>query len=332
MSFLNKLDSFIANSLGNIKLFYSKLLCGNNLKAGRNLRLKSSSRINIWNKDGAISIGDVFSMGYNSELYTWSGELKIGNFTSINDNCKLYGNISIGSNCLLASNIFISSGQHNFKHSPTLPIKIQDKLETIDKSITIEDDCWLGFGVVIMPGIYVGKGAIIGANAVVTKDVFPYTVNGGAPCREIGKRIDFANSFLEINSNNPAHWPFFYRGCDYKQFENIETLTKGIQVIDEISVFLLKKTNANRIKITGCCENPIEFEIFLNKELYVETEISRGNFELKLDFINGNFHRSSRFTELSNDIKSRFNVIEVKVGGRSLKEKYKWEVTSIGMI
>ena len=51
--------------------------------------------------------------------------------------------------------------------------------------IVIKNDAWLGTGVVILPNITIGEGAIIGANSVVTKDVEPYTIVGGIPAREI---------------------------------------------------------------------------------------------------------------------------------------------------
>ncbi len=56
--------------------------------------------------------------------------------------------------------------------------------------IVIGNDVWIGFEAVIMAGVHVGDGAIIAARAVVTKDVPPYTIVGGAPARPIRKRFD----------------------------------------------------------------------------------------------------------------------------------------------
>ena len=58
--------------------------------------------------------------------------------------------------------------------------------------IVIGNDVWIGFEAVIMAGVYIGDGAIIGARAVVTKDVPPYSIVGGVPAREIRKRFDAA--------------------------------------------------------------------------------------------------------------------------------------------
>lgn len=56
--------------------------------------------------------------------------------------------------------------------------------------IIIGNDVWIGYEAVIMAGVHIGDGAIIGARAVVTKDVPPYTIVGGTPAKEIRKRFD----------------------------------------------------------------------------------------------------------------------------------------------
>ena len=56
--------------------------------------------------------------------------------------------------------------------------------------ITVGNDVWIGFESVILSGVTIGDGAIIGARAVVTKDVPPYTIVGGVPARPIRKRFD----------------------------------------------------------------------------------------------------------------------------------------------
>src|SRR5690606_34153345 len=59
----------------------------------------------------------------------------------------------------------------------------------MDKPVTIGNDVWIGHGAVIMPGITIGDGAVIAANAVVTKDVPPYIVVGGVPARALRPRF-----------------------------------------------------------------------------------------------------------------------------------------------
>lgn len=56
--------------------------------------------------------------------------------------------------------------------------------------IVIGNDVWIGYEAVIMAGVHIGSGAVIGARAVVTKDVAPYAIVGGVPAKEIRKRFD----------------------------------------------------------------------------------------------------------------------------------------------
>jgi acetyltransferase-like isoleucine patch superfamily enzyme len=54
-------------------------------------------------------------------------------------------------------------------------------------NVVIKDDAWIGAGAIILPGIEIGEGAVVGAGAVVTKSVPPYTIVAGCPAKEIGK-------------------------------------------------------------------------------------------------------------------------------------------------
>ena len=58
--------------------------------------------------------------------------------------------------------------------------------------MVIGNDVWIGYEAVIMPGVKIGDGAIVGTRSVVTKDVQPYTIVGGAPAKPIRKRFDGA--------------------------------------------------------------------------------------------------------------------------------------------
>lgn len=72
--------------------------------------------------------------------------------------------------------------------------------------IVIGNDVWIGFEAVIMAGVHIGNGAIIGARAVVTKDVAPYTIVGGVPARTIRKRFDDA-TISRLESLRWWDWP-----------------------------------------------------------------------------------------------------------------------------
>ena len=73
--------------------------------------------------------------------------------------------------------------------------------------IVIGNDVWIGYEVVILAGVHIGDGAIIGARAVVTKDVAPYTIVGGVPAKEIHKRFD-EKTITQLREISWWDWPF----------------------------------------------------------------------------------------------------------------------------
>jgi acetyltransferase-like isoleucine patch superfamily enzyme len=111
--------------------------------------------------------------------------IEIGDGTSIHlyFHCGAASSIKIGKNVLIAGRVFITDHDHEFETSA--PLSKGSGLNT--EPVVIEDDVWIGEGAVILKGVTVGKRAVIGANAVVTKNVLPYTVVGGVPARLIRK-------------------------------------------------------------------------------------------------------------------------------------------------
>jgi lipopolysaccharide O-acetyltransferase len=92
----------------------------------------------------------------------------------------------------MASGIFISDHSHGSysgsdASSPLIP---PNERPLVSKEVFIDDDCWLGEKVAVLPGVTVGKGSIIGAGSVVTSDIPPYTIAVGIPARPV-KKYDF---------------------------------------------------------------------------------------------------------------------------------------------
>ena len=94
-------------------------------------------------------------------------------------------------------------------------------------NITIGNDVWIGYEAVILSGVTIGDGAIIGTRSVVTKDVPPYTIVGGAPARVIKKRFsdDVIEKLLKIKWWN---WPVekIAGSLEYIQTGNLSELEK----------------------------------------------------------------------------------------------------------
>lgn len=108
----------------------------------------------------------------------------------------------IGKFCSIAcgAKFLFNSANHTFRSLSTYPFPLffeewgLDKKNVTDSwdnkgDIVIGNDAWIGYEAVVMAGVTIGDGAVIGARAVVTKDVLPYTIVGGIPAKPIRKRF-----------------------------------------------------------------------------------------------------------------------------------------------
>lgn len=114
--------------------------------------------------------------------------IDIGNNVSINHGSFIdssQGEIIIKDNVLIGPYCIIRASNHIYS-DPKMPI-IKQGHEF--GRIIIEDDVWLGANVVVLPNVRIGRGSVIGAGAVVTKDIEAYSIAVGVPARKIGSRI-----------------------------------------------------------------------------------------------------------------------------------------------
>lgn len=123
----------------------------------------------------------------NIERRAYFGDGKgifIGNNSTIGVNCKIQRNVKIGNDVMMGEDVIIITNTHKFDDC-NIPMRIQGSKIL---PVTIEDDIWIGSRVFILPGVKIGKGSIIGAGAVVTKDVPEYSIIGGIPAKLIRSR------------------------------------------------------------------------------------------------------------------------------------------------
>jgi maltose O-acetyltransferase len=128
--------------------------------------------------------------GVHLDCYIWffgpnrlrkDGFLSIGAHSRINRGCLLdaRGRLRIGDNVSVSAEVAILTTQHR-PEDPNFAVE--------SRPVVIEDHVWIGMRAIIMPGVTVGRGAVVAAGAVVTNDVPPLAVVGGVPARQIGTR------------------------------------------------------------------------------------------------------------------------------------------------
>lgn len=124
----------------------------------------------------ALAEGSSIHMG--AVLYTLGG-VTIGAGTTIDQGARLdgRGGLTIGQGVSIAPDVYLLTADHD----PQSP-----DFEGRTAPIVIEDHAWLGTRAMVLPGVTVGRGAVVAAGAVVTKDVPPYALMAGVPARRIG--------------------------------------------------------------------------------------------------------------------------------------------------
>lgn len=154
------------------------------------------------NKDNETYAGTMFDPDLVNVGKKTYGVLNVSMFNKTNK-------LQIGSYCSIGPEvIFLLSSDHNGKHISTFPFKVKLGITDFEGEskgdIVVEDDVWIGCRAIILSGIKVGRGAIIAAGAVITKDVPPYAIVAGCPAKVIKYRfgIDVINKLTKINFEN----------------------------------------------------------------------------------------------------------------------------------
>lgn len=116
----------------------------------------------------------------------------IGYATTIGYESIFRGSINLGRYCQTAPRVAMFSDDHMMERPSTHfgPNMLNWGTSIRSGAINIGNDVWIGYGVIVVGGVTVGNGACIGANTVVVRDVEPYTLVAGNPCRTIRKRFD----------------------------------------------------------------------------------------------------------------------------------------------
>jgi acetyltransferase-like isoleucine patch superfamily enzyme len=135
---------------------------------------------------GRVELQDDVWLSRGSYVVAGESEVCIGSNSYIGHRCLLYGHrgIRVGCDVLLANDVQLICGQHSFAQRD-VPIRAQPGR---GRPIVIEDDVWLGSSAIVLGGVTVGRGSVVGAGAVVTNSLPPYSIAQGVPARVVGVR------------------------------------------------------------------------------------------------------------------------------------------------
>lgn len=186
MNLLNYIYSFFQRIKNKI---YSEICLssinnkGKNCKLGRNSRIYNPEFIKLKNK---VIIGNFAWLNAkpndNSDFSLIIGEnVYIGSNVQIN----AWESVIIDDDCLISDRVYISDADHN---SSEINIPIKEQGDSFIKGVFIGSGSWIGINVCILPGVNIGKGVIVSANSLVSKDIPDYAVVGGVPAKIIKYR------------------------------------------------------------------------------------------------------------------------------------------------
>lgn len=273
-------------------------------------------------------------IGRDVEINTvYNSNVTIDDNVSIQDRCKIIGDVFIGQNSLLAPDVFMSSGNHYYNYRPSLLIKLQDKLviknandfKKTSNKIFIGEDCWIGKNVMVSNGVMIGRGAIVAANSFVNKNIPPYEIWGGTPAKKINKRLDFLPP-KELDARKEFHLPYFYFGFDHKNIN-----TNGILSKNKSICILDKKLDRKHLLFYMKILAEGKLRIFFNQNLIFNDDVQIGSFEKTLKVTNSeslNYKDSQDSGILPQDI-IEHNLIEFEFFPNQLGEIHGFTILKI---
>ncbi len=187
------------------KVLFRRLLgrCGRGVVFGRNVVLRHPHKIAIGDNviiddncvldakgedNEGIHIGDNVILSRNTALVSKNGSIYLGDNTNLGANCLIQSesSVRIGSNILFASYCYIVGGGNHAFSRTDIPIIQQPPISK--GGIVIEDNCWLGARVTVLDGVTIGRDTVVGAGAMVLKDLPEFTIAVGVPAKVIKNR------------------------------------------------------------------------------------------------------------------------------------------------
>jgi galactoside O-acetyltransferase len=177
--------------------YASKIRVGNDCRIARQAILRANT-----DDSRSVCLGNSVSLLEGTLISANRGHVTIGDHSWLGPHSVIYGNggVDIGEHVLIASHCTINTVSHNYS-ATDMPMNCQG-INT--DPVIIENDVWIGTSAAIMQGVRIGYGSIIGAGAIVTKSIPPFSIAVGVPARITGTREEMfrhgntANKFPNV--------------------------------------------------------------------------------------------------------------------------------------
>lgn len=165
--------------------------------------------------------------------------IELGDNVFIGDNAYISANLKIGNNVIIGPKLLILGGNHIFAVKGKSVRFLHPKERENVKTIFIEDEVWCGASVIVLDGVKIGMGAVIGAGSIVSKEIPPYVIAVGNPCKiikmifdnetlinhikDLGKSEEYAINimnyrFQKLKELNIENLPIVDKTKDYWEF------------------------------------------------------------------------------------------------------------------
>lgn len=150
------------------------------------VKLRKGASIRVFSSQNHVHLAYNTSVHEFAIIKSKGGDVFVdeNSFISSFVNISAAANVHIGKNVMLANGCRLETGTHGFA-DVQVPMKDQTGES---QGITIEDDCWLGAGVTVVDKVVIGRGSVIGAGSVVTREIPPFSIAAGVPARVLRKR------------------------------------------------------------------------------------------------------------------------------------------------
>ncbi|KAA3612260.1 MAG: hypothetical protein DWQ05_19880 [Calditrichaeota bacterium] len=210
------LTSFLPGAFGLLlrsKLF-PKLLgkCGRNVTFGTNVVLRHPGKIEIGDNvviddnvvldakgadNKGLFIGNGVFVGRNTILSCKNGDIILDDNANIGFNCEIFSanSVHVGKNVLMAAYTYLVGGTHTFNRTD-IPM-IQQEREA--RGITVGEGAWIGAHAVVFDGTNIGKECVIGAGAIVNRDIPDWQIAVGSPAKPVKDRRELAEDEIAEN-------------------------------------------------------------------------------------------------------------------------------------